>query len=168
MAAWLLPMNQILPFIIMIWCCVAVCLCDLVTQLLLVYDDTVLILLLLLVLLQVGILLRELCRLHNVPLPPDIDNLTIPFQLPPPNSSSSLNQQPAAQHQIEDIESDQDDIEDPIGDSEQESEADEDLPLEMDDGRSTNKVRSCILTLNTNNSLVWINFGKFVDIYDGM
>ncbi|XP_059223456.1 ubiquitin-conjugating enzyme E2 Q2 isoform X1 [Stomoxys calcitrans] len=89
---------------------------------------------------QVGILLRELCRLHNVPLPPDIDNLTIPFQLPPPTSSSSLNQQPAAQHQIEDIESDQDDIEDPIGDSEQESEADEDLPLEMDDGRSTNKV----------------------------
>ncbi|XP_075157050.1 ubiquitin-conjugating enzyme E2 Q2 isoform X2 [Haematobia irritans] len=88
---------------------------------------------------QVGILLRELCRLHNVPLPPDIDNLTIPFQLPPPTSSSSLNQQPAAQHQIEDIESDQDDIEDPIGDSEQESEADEDLPLEMDDGRSANK-----------------------------
>lgn len=88
---------------------------------------------------QVGILLRELCRLHNVPLPPDIDNLTIPFQLPPPNSASSLNQQPAAQHQIDDIESDQDDIEDPIGDSEQESEADEDLPLEMDDGRSTNK-----------------------------
>lgn len=87
-----------------------------------------------------GILLRELCRLHNVPLPPDIDSLNIPFQLPPPNSASSVNQQPAAVHQIDDIESDQDDIEDPIGDSEQESEADEDLPLEMDDGRSTNKV----------------------------
>lgn len=53
-----------------------------------------------------------------------------------------MNQQPAAQNQIEDIESDQDDIEDPIGDSEQESEADEDLPLEMDDVRSTNKVRA--------------------------
>lgn len=101
-----------------------------------------------------GILLRELCRLHNVPLPPDIDNLTIPFQLPPPNSASSLNQQPAAQHQIDDIESDQDDIEDPIGDSEQESEADEDLPLEMDDGRSTNKV--CIFTK------FYVNFNKNV------
>ncbi|KAL9878428.1 ubiquitin-conjugating enzyme E2 Q2 isoform X2 [Glossina fuscipes] len=94
---------------------------------------------------QVGILLRELCRLHNVPLPPDIDNLTIPFQLPPPSSASSLHQQPTAaaaveqQQQIEDIESDQDEIEDPVADSEQESEIDEDLPLEMDDVRSANK-----------------------------
>ncbi|XP_036339610.1 ubiquitin-conjugating enzyme E2 Q2 isoform X1 [Rhagoletis pomonella] len=88
---------------------------------------------------QVGILLRELCRLHNVPLPPDIDNLTIPFQLPPP-SASPLHQQPAAQHQIEDIDSDQDEVEDLICESEQESEGDEDLPLEMDDGRSANKV----------------------------
>lgn len=63
--------------------------------------------------------------------------MTIPFQLPPQNPSP-LHQQPAAQ--IEDIDSDQDEIEDPIGDSEQESEGDEDLPLEMDDGRSANKV----------------------------
>lgn len=91
--------------------------------------------------------MRELCRLHNVPLPPDIDNLTIPFQLPPPSSASSLHQQPTAaaaveqQQQIEDIESDQDEIEDPVADSEQESEIDEDLPLEMDDVRSANKVQ---------------------------
>lgn len=37
--------------------------------------------------LQVGILLRELCRLHNVPLPPDIDNLALPLQTPPPSAS---------------------------------------------------------------------------------
>ncbi|XP_055380311.1 ubiquitin-conjugating enzyme E2 Q2 [Condylostylus longicornis] len=86
---------------------------------------------------QVGILLRELCRLHNVPLPPDLDNLTIPFQLPPSNSSP-VN--PASQNQqIEEIDSDPDEIEDPVGDSEQESDGDEDLPLEMDDGRNTNK-----------------------------
>ncbi|XP_055902989.1 ubiquitin-conjugating enzyme E2 Q2 [Eupeodes corollae] len=85
---------------------------------------------------QVGILLRELCRLHNVPLPPDLDNLTIPFQLPPP-SVSPLHQM--QQHQIDDIDSDPDEIEDPVGDSEQESEGDEDLPLEMDDGRNINK-----------------------------
>ncbi|CAD7087262.1 unnamed protein product [Hermetia illucens] len=84
---------------------------------------------------QVGILLRELCRLHNVPLPPDLDNLTIPFQLPPANASPVHPQN----HQIEEIESDPDEIEDPVGDSEQESEGDEDLPLEMDDGRNVNK-----------------------------
>lgn len=96
---------------------------------------------------QVGILLRELCRLHNVPLPPDIDNLTIPFQLPPTNAPTlSASQQQhqaaadAAGQQIEDIDSDQDELEDVIGESsEQESEGDEDLPLEMDDGRNTNK-----------------------------
>ncbi|XP_067637984.1 ubiquitin-conjugating enzyme E2 Q2 isoform X1 [Eurosta solidaginis] len=88
---------------------------------------------------QVDILLRELCRLHNVPLPPDIDNLTIPFQLPPQNASP-LHQQPAAQQQIEDIDSDQDEVEDLVCESEQESEGDEDLPLEMDDVRSANKV----------------------------
>lgn len=58
----------------------------------------------------------------------------------PPPSASPLHQQPAAQHQIEDIDSDQDEVEDLICESEQESEGDEDLPLEMDDGRSANKV----------------------------
>lgn len=43
--------------------------------------------------------------------------------------------------QIDDVDSDPDDLEDAIGESEQESEGDEDLPLEMDEGRSTNKVR---------------------------
>lgn len=88
---------------------------------------------------QVGILLRELCRLHNVPLPPDLDNLTIPFQLPPPSVSPLHSMQQQQQQQIDDIDSDPDEIEDPVGDSEQESEGDEDLPLEMDDGRNINK-----------------------------
>lgn len=82
--------------------------------------------------------MRELCRLHNVPLPPDIDNLTIPFQLPPPNASP-LHQHPAAaeNHSIDGIDSDPEEQE---SEAEQESEGDEDLPLEMDDGRNTNKV----------------------------
>ncbi|EDW72141.1 uncharacterized protein Dwil_GK10301 [Drosophila willistoni] len=97
---------------------------------------------------QVGILLRELCRLHNVPLPPDIDNLTLPLQTPPPSVSPLRCDQRSAgggggggvgSHGNEETDSDQEEIEDPIGESEQESEGDEDLPLEMDDVRSTNK-----------------------------
>ncbi|KRG07017.1 ubiquitin-conjugating enzyme E2 Q2 isoform X3 [Drosophila mojavensis] len=101
---------------------------------------------------QVGILLRELCRLHNVPLPPDIDNLTLPLQTPPPSASPLRLERSAGgggvgggvgggagPHGNEETDSDQDEIEDPIGESEQESEGDEDLPLEMDDVRNTNK-----------------------------
>ncbi|XP_016982457.1 ubiquitin-conjugating enzyme E2 Q2 [Drosophila rhopaloa] len=97
---------------------------------------------------QVGILLRELCRLHNVPLPPDIDNLALPLQTPPPSASPlRCDQRPGGggagggggPHGNEETDSDQEEIEDPIGESEQESEGDEDLPLEMDDVRSTNK-----------------------------
>jgi len=95
-------------------------------------------------------LLRELCRLHNVPLPPDIDNLTLPLQTPPPSASPLRLDRSGGgcggggpgPHGNEETDSDQDEIEDPIGESEQESEGDEDLPLEMDDVRSTNKVRS--------------------------
>lgn len=42
------------------------------------------------------------------------------------------------QQSIED--SDQDEIDDAVGESEPESEGDEDLPLEMDDGRNASKV----------------------------
>lgn len=100
---------------------------------------------------QVGILLRELCRLHNVPLPPDIDNLTLPLQTPPPSASPLRLERSGGggvggggpgPHGNEETDSDQDEIEDPIGESEQESEGDEDLPLEMDDVRNTNKVRT--------------------------
>ncbi|XP_017045987.1 ubiquitin-conjugating enzyme E2 Q2 [Drosophila ficusphila] len=97
---------------------------------------------------QVGILLRELCRLHNVPLPPDIDNLALPLQTPPPSASPLRCEQRSGgggagggggPHGNEETDSDQEEIEDPIAESEQESEGDEDLPLEMDDVRSTNK-----------------------------
>ncbi|XP_030379352.1 ubiquitin-conjugating enzyme E2 Q2 isoform X2 [Scaptodrosophila lebanonensis] len=88
---------------------------------------------------QVGILLRELCRLHNVPLPPDLDNLTLPLHTPPPSASPLRCERTGGPHGNEETDSDQEEIEDPIGESEQESEGDEDLPLEMDDVRSTNK-----------------------------
>ncbi|XP_055699222.1 ubiquitin-conjugating enzyme E2 Q2 isoform X2 [Phlebotomus papatasi] len=83
---------------------------------------------------QVGLLIRELCRLHNCPLPPDLDNLALPLQQPnPPPAVHSQAQS------IDENESDGDDLDDAVGESDQESEAEEDLPLEMDEGRSTNK-----------------------------
>lgn len=84
---------------------------------------------------QVDILLRELCRLHNVSLPNDVEHLVLPQEAP--HDFLLNNAQPSAT--IED--SDPEEIEDAIGESEQESEGDEDLPLEMDDGRNANKVR---------------------------
>lgn len=114
---------------------------------------------------QVHILLRELCRQHTVPLPPDLETLKKAFQ--PNGGAAGQLQHPGAhqqqqhgmspqqllpalqqQHQqlqmqqqqpIEEIDSDCDDIEDVVGESDQESEGEEDLPLEMDDGRSTAK-----------------------------
>lgn len=81
------------------------------------------------------ILLRELCRLHNVSLPNDLEHLSLSQQMAP---ESLVNHSRQNEH-TED--SDPDEIEDVIGDSEPESEADEDLPLEMEDARSANKVR---------------------------
>ncbi|XP_053668498.1 ubiquitin-conjugating enzyme E2 Q2 isoform X1 [Anopheles marshallii] len=116
---------------------------------------------------QVHILLRELCRQHTVPLPPDLETLKKAFQPNggaagahlhaaahlqhgmPPQQLLSAHQQQQQQHQqlqlqhqqqaIDEIDSDCDDIEDVVGESDQESEGEEDLPLEMDDGRSTAK-----------------------------
>lgn len=92
------------------------------------------------------ILLRELCRLHNVPLPSNLDSLSIQYPFPGAAAVQMHQQQQGAQ--IEEIESD----EDVVGESEQESEGEEDLPLEMDDGRNANKVSSdkqdfCFLNL---------------------
>lgn len=84
---------------------------------------------------QVEILLRELCRLHTVSLPADLENLALPMQLP-----ADLLVYNHSINKIEDIESDPDDLEDAVIESEQESEGDEDLPLEMDEGRNVNKV----------------------------
>uniref|UniRef100_A0A8W7PLZ9 UBC core domain-containing protein n=2 Tax=gambiae species complex TaxID=44542 RepID=A0A8W7PLZ9_ANOCL len=113
----------------------------------------------------VHILLRELCRQHTVPLPPDLETLKKAFQpnggaagahlhpaaqlhqhgmspqqlLPAHQQHQQLQLQQQQQQAIDEIDSDCDDIEDVVGDSDQESEGEEDLPLEMDDGRSTAK-----------------------------
>lgn len=87
---------------------------------------------------QVDILLRELCRLHNVTLPNDVENLVLPLLPHPELASNHLHQQNISA--IDD--SDPEEVEDIIGESEQESEGDEDLPLEMDDGRNANKVNA--------------------------
>lgn len=87
---------------------------------------------------QVNILLRELCRLHTVPLPSELDTLLLP-----PNAEFyklvSNAQQQNEQHAAVD-DSDAEEIEDATLESEPESEVDEDLSLEMDDGRNANKV----------------------------
>lgn len=84
---------------------------------------------------QVEILLRELCRLHNVSLPPDLDNLTMSLQMP---VGEMLVCNDYSNEHIDDIDSDQE--EDAANESEQDSENDEDLPLEMDEGRNVGKV----------------------------
>lgn len=90
---------------------------------------------------KVEILLRELCRLHNVPLPSELDNLMLP-QPNPGDFMSNYSHSNQDQQPIED--SDPDEIEDGVGESEPESEADEDLPLEMDDSRNSNKVSQVV------------------------
>lgn len=85
---------------------------------------------------QVDILLRELCRLHQLAVPTDVENLVLPQHQPGVVATHMLHQQP---QNLSIDDSDAEDIEDVIGESEQESEGDEDLPLEMDDGRNANK-----------------------------
>lgn len=71
---------------------------------------------------QVGILLRELCKLHGVPEPPDLDSLSLPMH-PIPQERFCHNG--GAESGTED--------EEMGGDAEEEddSDAEEDLPLEM-------------------------------------
>ncbi|EDW56387.1 GM23086 [Drosophila sechellia] len=97
---------------------------------------------------QVGILLLELCRLHNVPLPPEIDNLALPLQTTPTSAFPLRCEQKTGgggaggeggSHGNDDTESNQEKIKDTIGESDQKSERDEDFSLEMDDVRSTSK-----------------------------
>lgn len=88
-----------------------------------------------------NILLRELCRLHNVPLPSELDTLLLPSHAEFYKVSSTQRIEPAA---VED--SDAEEIEDATLESEPESEVDEDLSLEMDDGRNANKVSAHIIT----------------------
>ncbi|KAJ6635549.1 Ubiquitin-conjugating enzyme E2 Q2 [Pseudolycoriella hygida] len=84
---------------------------------------------------HVEILLRELCRLHTVSLPPDLDNLTMSLQMQPDDRLGSNNY--SNEQHIDDIDSDQE--EEVANESEQDSENDEDLPLEMDEGKNVSK-----------------------------
>lgn len=75
---------------------------------------------------QVGILLKELCRLHSLPEPPDVERLRTaldPLRLGGPNEA-------VARMDAEDI----DDI-----DEDEESETEEDLHLDMDEGDANAK-----------------------------
>ncbi|XP_056648079.1 ubiquitin-conjugating enzyme E2 Q2 isoform X2 [Diorhabda carinulata] len=85
---------------------------------------------------QVIILLRELCRLHGVPEPPDLDRLHIlnPLTTNRISTRSSSGGGDEAMMEDEGLDSDVDlDIGD--SDGEEESDADEDLAMEMEDNR---------------------------------
>lgn len=106
---------------------------------------------------QVAILLRELCRLHAVPEPPDIDNLTLPVMPQPVSRYTYIcfiiiigircchslhmfiinNRLTSEVEPMEDEGVDSEDAE--VGDSEGEadgSDVEEDLQLEMEDNRA--------------------------------
>ncbi|KAJ8927809.1 hypothetical protein NQ314_019691 [Rhamnusium bicolor] len=79
---------------------------------------------------QVIILLRELCRLHAVPEPPDLDRL----QILDPQTTNRISSNAMEAMEDEGLDSDADvDIGD--SDAEEDSDADEDLAMEMEDNR---------------------------------
>lgn len=92
-----------------------------------------------LVALQVRILLMELCSIHSCPLPNEIHQLNTFHSTPMPSSHHVNNNGKGPMKNHDELDSDQDDIEDVVGESDQDSDAEEDLPLELDDGRSANK-----------------------------
>lgn len=105
-----------------------------------------------------NILLRELSRLHNVPLPSEVDTLLLPphadfFKV----SNAQHNEQQAA---VED--SDAEEIEDATLESEPESEVDEDLSLEMDDGRNANKVSTHIHIYVCNRIIILVELTTWI------
>ncbi|CAH0399529.1 unnamed protein product [Chilo suppressalis] len=80
---------------------------------------------------QVGILLRELCKLHGVPEPPDLDSLALPVHPAPQQRLPSVTSNGAESGTEEDEE---------MAAEEDESEGEDDLPLEMvDDAGRSNK-----------------------------
>lgn len=88
---------------------------------------------------QARILLGELCKNHSCPLPNEVHQLNT-FHSMPASSAQPMNngnKTPAKNHQDE-IDTDPEDLEDVVGESE-DSDAEEDLPLELDDGRSASK-----------------------------
>lgn len=78
---------------------------------------------------QVGILLKELCRLHSLPEPSDVERLRTSFD---PLRLNNLVPQRMEAEDTEDF------------DEDEESDAEEDLHLEMDEGDSNTKNKVCI------------------------
>ncbi|KAL2712297.1 ubiquitin-conjugating enzyme E2 Q2 isoform X1 [Vespula squamosa] len=78
---------------------------------------------------QVGILLKELCRLHSLPEPPDVERLRTALD---PLRLGGANEAMAQRMEAEDTE----DI-----DEDEESEAEEDLHLDMDEGDANSKTK---------------------------
>lgn len=80
---------------------------------------------------QVGILLKELCRLHSLPEPPDVERLRASFD--PLRLGAAIDSTPQRMEadDVEDLEDDE------------ESEAEEDLHLDMDEGETNNKNKVC-------------------------
>lgn len=76
---------------------------------------------------QVGILLKELCRLHSLPEPPDVERLRTALD---PLRLGGSNEAAAQRMEAEDAE----DIDD-----DEESDAEEDLHLDMDEGDANAK-----------------------------
>lgn len=76
---------------------------------------------------QVGILLKELCRLHSLPEPPDVERLRTAFDpLRLGNATDAVPQRMEAED-TEDL------------DEDEESETEEDLHLDMDEGETNAK-----------------------------
>jgi ubiquitin-conjugating enzyme E2 Q len=71
-------------------------------------------------------------------LPNEIHQLNT-FHSTPMASSHHVNNNGKAPKNHDEFDSDPEDIEDVVGESDQDSDAEEDLPLELDDGRSANK-----------------------------
>ena len=76
---------------------------------------------------QVGILLKELCRLHSLPEPPDVERLRTAFDPLRLNGIADPAPQRMEADDNEDIDEDDD------------SDTEEDLHLDMDEGDTNNK-----------------------------
>lgn len=82
---------------------------------------------------QVHILLRELCKLHNVPEPPDLDRLLSMRNFPsiPPPTLARANQKVSSEDEDEGMAEDEEDDEEEEDEDNEEEE--EDMHIEMED-----------------------------------
>ncbi|CAG9805712.1 unnamed protein product [Chironomus riparius] len=88
---------------------------------------------------QARILLGELCTIHACPLPNEVHQLNTFHSMPTSsNHHVSNNGKTPVKHHQDEIDTDPEELEDVVGESE-ESDPEEDLPLELDEGRGSNK-----------------------------